>query len=217
VGMVLGVFCGGIWLATLRAGSWVAATVVTLASLIATGAIHEDGLADTADALGGGQTRERVLAILKDSRIGAFGGAAIAIILMLRVSLIARLGSAAPLALVLTGAASRLAPVWLMAALPYVTDPSVAKSTAVVRAGRAQGVIATLWVALLTGAIGIGHAFTCLELALVWGISIAVAVAGGRVFSARAGGITGDFLGAAQQVGECAMLLALAIVRGGPA
>jgi adenosylcobinamide-GDP ribazoletransferase len=240
VGALLGVVSSGVWLASLRAGPLVAAAVVTLASLVATGAIHEDGLADTADALGGGRTRERVLAILKDSRIGAFGSAALTMALVLRVTLIARLGLSAPLALVFTGAASRLAPVWLMVALPYVTDPSVARSGAVVAAGRAQGLVATGWVALLTVAIGVGHGFGRLgfghlgfghlgrggvglgqlglggvDLALVWVVAIVVAIAGGRMFHARVGGITGDFLGAAQQVGECTMLLALAIAHGG--
>ncbi len=217
VGALLGVFYGGVWLASLRAGPLVAAAVVTLASLVATGAIHEDGLADTADALGGGRTRERVLAILKDSRIGAFGSAALTMALVLRVALIARLGPHAPLALVFTGAASRLAPVWLMAALPYVTDPGVARSGAIVAAGRAQGLAAAGWVALITGAIGIQRGFSVLELAGVWAVAVVVALACGRVFRARVGGITGDFLGAAQQVGECAMLLALALAQGGRA
>jgi adenosylcobinamide-GDP ribazoletransferase len=216
VGAFLGCLYGGVWLACTRAGDLVAAAVVTTASLLATGAIHEDGLADTADALGGGRTRERVLAILKDSRIGAFGGAAIAMTLVLRVALLARLGQAAPVVLVFTAAASRLVPVWLMAALPYVTDPSVAKSSSVATAGRPQVLVATAWMAAVTGAIGATHAFTGTELALVWVVALAVALACGRVFKSRTGGITGDFLGAAQQVSECAMLLALAIARGGP-
>jgi len=216
VGALLGCLYGGVWVACTRAGDLAAAAVVTATSLLATGALHEDGLADTADALGGGRTREGILALLKDSRIGAFGGAALAMTLVLRVVLLARLGQAAPVALVLTAAASRLVPVWLMAALPYVTGPSVAKSSAVAAAGRPQVLVATAWTAAVTGAIGSAHALIGTELALVWVVALVVAFACGRVFKSRTGGITGDFLGAAQQVSECTMLLALAIARGGP-
>ena len=133
---------------------------------------------------------------------------------MLRVALVTRLGPAAPLALILTGAASRLVPVWLMTALPYVTDPGVAKSGAVTAAGRTQAVIATAWVGVLTIAVAASHRFGGLALAVVWFAAIAVAFASGRLFHARVGGITGDFLGAAQQISECAMLLGIALVRG---
>jgi adenosylcobinamide-GDP ribazoletransferase len=102
-----------------------------------------------------------------------------------------------------------------MAALPYVTDPSVAKSGSVTTAGRPQVVVATAWMAAVTGAIAATHAFIGTELALVWVVAVVVALGCGCVFKSRAGGITGDFLGAAQQVSECTMLLALAIARGG--
>ncbi|HWL86801.1 MAG TPA: adenosylcobinamide-GDP ribazoletransferase, partial [Polyangiaceae bacterium] len=100
VGGALGVVLGGVWLLSVRAGFVVAAVIAVAASLLLTGAMHEDGLADTADALGGAADRERVLAILKDSRIGAFGSAALTVALLLRVALLARLGASAPIALV---------------------------------------------------------------------------------------------------------------------
>ncbi len=67
-----------------------AAAVLTIALLVlVTGAFHEDGLADTADGFGGGWSREQVLAILRDSRIGSYGGAALAPVLLARVTLLA--------------------------------------------------------------------------------------------------------------------------------
>lgn len=217
VGALVGAFAAVTWAASRRAGDFVAAAAAVAASALATGALHEDGLADTADALGGGRSRERVLEILKDSRIGSFGACALVVSIVLRVALVARLAAAAPVALVVVGAASRLAPVALIVALPYVTDPRVAKSTSVATAGGAQLAVALVWtVAVAAGACGSGLASSVeLAFALVAGV-VATALAA-AYFRARVGGITGDFLGAAQQAAECAMLFALAVARGGPA
>jgi adenosylcobinamide-GDP ribazoletransferase len=215
VGALVGALLAATWSVGVRAGNLVAAVVVVASSLLLTGAIHEDGLADTADALGGGTTRERVLAILKDSRIGAFGSAALTLAILLRVALLARLGAAAPVALVLTQAASRAAPVWLMASLPYVTDGAVAKSRSIAGAGRGQVLVATAWVAALCGGLCYVGAVGAVELGATWVAAAAVTLGCASCFRARAGGITGDFLGAAQQINECAILLVLALVRGG--
>jgi len=215
VGTLLGAVLGGAWLLTVRAGFLVAAVVVVAASLLLTGAMHEDGLADTADALGGATTRERVFAILKDSRIGAFGSAALAVTLLLRVALLARLGAAAPIVLIFVSGAARLVPVWLMAALPYVTDAAVAKSRSIMAAGRAQVAVATGWVLAVGIALCMLHALSGVEIAAASGSAALMALVCGARFRARVGGITGDFLGAAEQVSECTMLLALALVRGG--
>ena len=216
IGALVGIVLGAAWLAAARAGYLVAAVVAIAASVLLTGAMHEDGLADTADALGGGTTRERVLAILKDSRIGSFGGVALVITILLRVALLARLGAAAPFAMVLTSCASRVVPVWLMSALPYVTDPAVAKSRATTRAGWAQVMLATSWPLLVSAGLWCVNAFGVRELAAsALAVVVAATVCAAR-FRARVGGTTGDFLGAAQQVAECAMLLALAVARGGP-
>ena len=92
----------------------VAASLAVAALVAASGALHEDGLADVADGFGGGATRERKLAIMRDSRIGAFGAVALALSLILRVGAVsAALGQgflAAAGALVLAAAASRRAP-----------------------------------------------------------------------------------------------------------
>ena len=112
-------------------------------SILLTGAFHEDGLADTADALGGAYDREKVFVILKDFRIGAFGALALVISIAFRLVLLAGLGSAAPAALVLAHCLARVGPVWLMVALPYVSGEG-ARNRQVARAGTSQAVMATV-------------------------------------------------------------------------
>jgi adenosylcobinamide-GDP ribazoletransferase len=204
------------WFVTLRAGHLVAAIIVVATSLLLTGAMHEDGLADTADALGGGSSRERVLAILKDSRVGTYGAAALMTAILLRVMLLTRLSPLMPTALVLASSMSRLAPVWVMSSLPYVTDLATAKSRAIVAARPAQVVVASLWAAAVSVALAVLRVMSVTELGAAWTVVALVALLSASRFRARVGGITGDFLGATQQVCECAVLLVLALGRGGP-
>ena len=113
-------------------GPWVTSLLIVGAGLILTGAFHEDGLADTADALGGAYDREKIFVILKDSRIGTFGASALVVSLGLRVALLARAAETdlAPFVwmLLLGQSLSRVAPVWLMARMPYVTSKDKSKS-----------------------------------------------------------------------------------------
>jgi adenosylcobinamide-GDP ribazoletransferase len=216
VGACLGVLLAIVWFLVERAGYGVAAIVTTAASLVLTGAMHEDGLADTADALGGGLAdRERILRIMKDSRVGTYGAAAIALSLGLRVALLTRLGPLAPVALVLAECASRVVPVSLMVLLPYVTDPTVQRSAVVARAGAAQIVVAIAWVLAFAAPAAwwlrpspwSGVALVAPVVITSWG-SVAL-------FRKSLGGITGDTLGAAQQIAWLALLLAFALLRGG--
>jgi adenosylcobinamide-GDP ribazoletransferase len=209
IGAGLGALLAALWCGVAGLGAAPAAALVLSASLLLTGAFHEDGLADTADALGGAYDRARVLEILKDSRIGAFGGAALAMTLLTRCALLAALGPRAPLALIVSEAASRLPPVVLMALLPYATDDARAKSRQINRGGWPQAALATAWTAALLGGLGVcGQLSVIAVAAIVGGIAVAGAVAGWR-FARRVGGVTGDFLGATQQVAVVAVLIAL--------
>jgi len=181
--------------------------------MLLTGAFHEDGLADTADALGGASDRDKLFVILRDSRIGSFGAAALCMALLLRVALLSALAGLAPLALLLTQALARLPPVWMMAILPSVS-PEGAKSSAVVRAGAAQVAVASGWIALLFGAAAVTGFLDWRLLVGLLAIAGLTAVACGVRFMRRAGGLTGDFLGATEQVVECTLLLTLALWRG---
>ena len=147
VGLVIGTAMAAVWLAVAGAGVLPAAALVTAVGMLLTGAFHEDGLADTADALGGVVDREKVFEILKDSRIGAFGAACLFITLLLRISLLARLGELAPATvpalIILSQCLARTPPVWLMATIPYVTMDETSKSKLVTRAGYGQAWLAT--------------------------------------------------------------------------
>ncbi|HMJ16063.1 MAG TPA: adenosylcobinamide-GDP ribazoletransferase [Polyangiaceae bacterium] len=215
VGAGIGVLLASVWWCSRGAGALSQAALCVIAALFITGAFHEDGLADTADALGGDVPRERVFVILKDSRVGSFGAAALCMALVLRVSLLAQLSAIAPLALVVSQCVARLPPVWLMRALPYVSDPALARNKNVARAGTPQTWVASGWVVLLVAvlvSVGALRPVDALALALAAGIA---ALACGYRFYKRVGGITGDFLGATEQVSECCLLLALAIARAG--
>jgi adenosylcobinamide-GDP ribazoletransferase len=210
VGCVLGAALGALDLLLQPLGPLAAAILVLGVSMMLTGAFHEDGLADTADALGGATDRARVLEILKDSRIGAFGAAALTFSLLARAALLARLGALAPLSLPLAMCAARTAPVWLLPAMPYVSAPATAKSGPVTRTGIWQATVATAWLAGACAlALHLGVASPVRLSALVAALVMTAALTGYR-YARRLGGVTGDFLGATEQLAEIAALAALA-------
>jgi adenosylcobinamide-GDP ribazoletransferase len=211
VGFVLGFFASLLWALLVRAGATVAAVVIVAALALLTGAFHEDGLADTADAMGGARDRDKLLAILKDSRIGSFGAVALVLVLGVRVACLARLGPHAIGGLVLAETVSRAFPVWLMATLPYVTPSGDARSKPIMRAGLTHAIVATGFAGIAVGSLrGLGF-FAWQPILLALGLASAATLLGRWRFRVRAGGITGDFLGATQQVTNALLLLGLAL------
>lgn len=234
--LVGGVVALGTWLllALLPASPFaplVAAVLGTVASVLMTGAFHEDGLADVADGLGGTLSRERALEIMKDSRVGAFGAIAVVLALLAKVSLLALLGSlhGAVLCVALfTGhVASRFWPLLTIRLLPHVGDVAGSKSKPLAD----QISIASLWVAALwsSGALALvviaQSAMFYIVPRLGWpALSLwlcAGVLASGlawlgmlRWFARRLQGFTGDCLGATQQVCELAFYLGLALAWG---
>ena len=222
VGLVIGGVCAAVWILVAPLGSWVAAITVLVVSILLTGAFHEDGLADTSDALGGAHDRAKIFVILKDSRVGAFGALALVVTVAFRLVLLAQLGSvapgdatpadalaAAPAALLLAHCLARVGPVWLMVAMPYVSD-AAAKSRQVTRAGVGQCILASaIGVAAAWGLVAAGGSISATgALAAFAAMALATALCGWR-FRVRAAGVTGDFLGAAEQVNEIVILIAL--------
>jgi len=202
-------------------GDLLAAALALLIAILLTGALHEDGLADTADALGGGgHDRERVLAILKDSRHGSYGVLALVGSVLVRVAALERLGPTAPVAWLLAAVIARSAVIWLMASLPYITASAVARSGDAARAGTLQLVVAMLLAATITTGplllpdhvLASGGWRVPAPAALAAAIvATALLTAGaGWLFHRRVGGITGDFLGAAEQANEATILVVLA-------
>ena len=208
VGLVVASICGAVYaLATLLFPAPLAAVLATAAGIYATGAFHEDGFADMCDGFGGGMTAERVLEIMKDSRIGAYGAIGIVCLLALKCVTLALLPPATALAaLFVAHPLSRLAATALIWRLEYARADGKAKPMAQEMSTQ-EFLIAALCAtlpALLLVAAGV----------LSW-----QAVAGGAVVAAlaaawlgqkcvrRIGGYTGDCLGAVQQVTEVLLYL----------
>ena len=209
VGLVLGAGLGGIDRGLQGLGALAAALGTVGVSLLATGAFHEDGLADTSDALGGGFDREKILLILKDSRIGTYGAAALVLSIVGRAVLIARLGDSATFALPLVGAAARAAPIWQIATLHYVASPA-SRSRGVTRAGTVQAVVATAWAVAAAAAIVCTGRVTVARASATFAAMAIVTLVTGLRYARRLGGMTGDFLGATEQLCELAGFGALA-------
>lgn len=199
-GMVVGLLAGlPLWLP--GPALLLAALSVTL-SVWLTGALHEDALADFADA-GGGRDRADRLRIMRDSTIGSYGAAALLVTCLVRVAALATLG---PLALIAAAAAGRVAPVMLMRALPPARDDGLGQGAG--RPSRRAVVLAGLIgaLALLLGAPGPGGAL--LAMILIGVVVVEVSRRACRLL----GGQTGDVLGASALLGECAALVAMALL-----
>jgi adenosylcobinamide-GDP ribazoletransferase len=188
--------------AQLVLATWPAAALTVLATLLVTGALHEDGLADTADGFGGGDTRERKLAIMRDSRIGTYGVCALIISLLTRGGAIASLGApvlVAP-ALIAAHVGARAVLPWVMFLLPTARSDGLAFA-----AGQPSGAGVTI-----SGALGFLALLFCLGLAhaLVALVVLAIVVAIVCWLASRQiGGQTGDVLGTVEQVSEIVILL----------
>ncbi|WP_424980152.1 adenosylcobinamide-GDP ribazoletransferase [Leisingera sp. S232] len=185
----------------------IAAGLALTAQVLLTGAMHEDGLADTADGLWGGFTRARRLEIMKDSRIGAYGVIALILGLGLRWSaLSALLATAGVWPLLALAMLSRAVMPVLMAALPNARTTGLSQG---VGRPRALPCLLASGLAILLSLPLIGSA--------VFGTALAMAAATlglGALAKAKIGGQTGDILGASQQVAEISGLLALLIICG---
>jgi adenosylcobinamide-GDP ribazoletransferase len=209
VGTLVGLIGALTWRVTTHLDSTVRAWLVTAVLLLVTGAFHEDGLADTADALGGAFDRKRLFEILKDSRIGSFGAVALITVIALRSALWRQVLQANAATLIVSQTLSRLPPVLMLRSLPYVTPAPASRSHDVTALGATQVGLAAMWCVGVLAIYGVAYR--------VWIPIVAAVVAQGLVsawlayrFVRRAGGLTGDFLGTTQQLGELAFLLAFA-------
>ncbi len=218
---LVGVVVGAITSAVYACASWlwpqtVAVLLSTIAGIYLTGAFHEDGFADVCDGFGGAAAPERVLEIMRDSRIGAYGAIGIALMLGLKCAALVYLPAQAAIsALLMAHPLSRLASTFLIWCLAYVRAEGKAKplaqSISTAELGIATGTaLAPIFVLGLAGWLSwyaIVAGLTAAALATLWLK---------KLFLRRIGGYTGDCLGALQQVAEVACYLAvLACTRAG--
>ena len=206
VGVVVGVIAAVIYkLCTARFPDVVALLLSVAATLLLTGAFHEDGLADTFDGIGGGTDRERRLAIMRDSRVGVFGLLALCVVLALKVTvLLAMQAQTIVWALIVGHAFSRYSSVLAIATSNYARDDGTGKPVA-------NGIGATgFFIASLSIVVLLLLAAWFMSSAFVTGATVGCAVghiAARLLFEHKIGGYTGDCLGAVQQISEMGIYL----------
>ncbi|TVP54181.1 MAG: adenosylcobinamide-GDP ribazoletransferase [Halomonadaceae bacterium] len=207
VGLLLGALYAGLFLLleTLLPTLPALLTVVSF-HLYITGAFHEDGLADSVDALGGGFTVEKRLAIMKDSRIGTYGAVALIMALALKVALLLETPHLW-LALLVTPCLARLTPLLLMHCMPYVTETQGSKTKPVAESfSRQRLCLALAFCALVALAFSHWHSQLLLLFLLA---TAATALFWGWRLHRLLGGYTGDALGASVIFAELLLLAGL--------
>lgn len=209
VGLVIGLIAGLAYalFAAIGLPDVVAGIIALAVGALLTGALHEDGLADTADGFGGGQSREDKLGIMRDSRIGAYGVIALVLVLGAKLGALVDLEHSGLViaSLIAAGAASRA----LLPALMRWLDPAREDGLGASAGRPPAGAVF----------IGLGLALLLSLIFLSWTGLVALIIAGigafGLALLARRqiGGHTGDVLGATQQVTELLFLLTVAAIR----
>jgi len=206
VGLIVGGIGAQVYLgAALLWPQPVAVLLSMAATIYATGAFHEDGLADTVDGLGGGWDKLRILEIMKDSRVGSYGVVAMALAFLGKFTLLAALdGSLVPFALLAGHALSRFCATVLLATMDYVREDLQSKAKPL--ATRLSGGAVLVALAFAIGAL----AWLPLEKAVAGCLLAALATLWlVTKFRRWLGGYTGDCLGATQQLSEIAFYLGL--------
>ena len=201
----------------LAAKAWggaVPAVIALTVGIILTGAFHEDGLADAADGLGGGRDKDHRLAIMKDSRIGSYGALALVLALALKIAALSEMSSALAIGVLIAGhGAARAAAVVVMAVLLYAGDAEAAKYKPVPGGVSPLACLVALLLAVWPFAVFIAFNATFapnMLIALVLGSGLALIM----TLTARRliGGITGDVLGAVEQMFEIGFFLGAAVI-----
>lgn len=200
VGMIA---AGALWLCALAFPLSLAVLLSMLTTILVTGAFHEDGLADSADGFGGAAEKARVLEIMRDSRIGTFGAIALWFLLTAKWILLTHLCElrleTAMLSLIIAHSAGRWSSLWLIWRLEYVrAESATAKPFASSVTPR------RFWLASSAFVLIALLCFNWLAFFIVIAAFVVSAFAAG-FFKRRIGGITGDTLGAANQIVELSL------------
>ena len=193
----------------------VAAPLAIVVLVLVTGALHEDALADCADGFGGGRTREQKLAIMRDSRVGAYGVCAVALSLYIRAVALGAtadrsIGLAAAVAIA-AGALSRTASLLPLLLLPPARVDGVGATAGRPAAG-ALAIAAALSLAIVVGTLAPGAGFAPIGVAVVAAVVATLAMC--ALAWREVGGHTGDVAGATQQVVEIVVYLVFSTVDG---
>ena len=212
VGLLLGGICAAVYqLFNMVLPPSVSVVMTMVVSLLLTGAFHEDGLADMADGIGGGMTLDKRLTIMKDSRLGTYGAATLMMGLLVKyVTLVELTAITSMVAVWIVGyTASRAVAASLISTMPYVSDPEGSKSKPLANTQR-PGELLFLACCGVLPALFIGIDFTVMVIVL----ALLFHVLFRHWLLRRIGGYTGDCLGAAQQMMELLIYLALLMYLG---
>ena len=207
VGVLVGIIGTGVLHATHAIGldAWGASGLALAAMMLATGAMHEDGLADCADGFWGGTNKARRLEIMRDSQIGTYGVLALIIVTLFRwYAISTTLMQGDWIAVIVAACLSRAMMPLAMTSLPHARDDGLSRSVGAIDAKTAMlsvliGVVITI---ICFGATGV--------VAVIAALVVTACVAG--VARRKIGGQTGDVLGAVQQLTEVAILLIFLVV-----
>ncbi len=184
----------------------IVALIVSLAVVTwSTGALHEDGLADTVDGFGGGWTADDVLSIMQDSRIGTFGVLGLVFVIAAKL---AALATMAPVGVAKALVAGHVLGRW--SSLPLIWRYDYVREASATSTPLSWGVTSPRLVLGTVGAAAIVALVLQAQALPVVGAALFVTGLAGWIFRRRIGGITGDTLGAANQVVELSVYLVLA-------
>jgi len=205
VGLILGLgFLGGLWGLQIIFPPGAAAALLLALTVLATRGLHLDGLADTVDGLGGGRTPQERLAIMKDSRLGAFGAVSLFLALLLKFAFfLAWVEKGMGASLILFPVLSRWGMVFLAYQSPYARPEGglgQAMTTGVSGRVLLGASLSAAVLAFLTFRVG-GLLLMAAAAAVVWLSSL--------YFQKKLGGVTGDVLGAANEILEILALMGL--------
>ncbi len=192
----------------------ISAILAVIASVLTTGALHEDALADITDGFGGGKDREQKLKIMRDSQIGTFGACALILAIGLQIALYAELATALStngfLAVLLAAnVASTSIMIWPWAMEPAArSDGGLSTKLGIpTQESAKQGCIIGFSMAALLLWLAAGIIAAIVSLAVCWALMLGIT----RISHAQIGGHTGDSLGATKKISELGLLLALII------
>lgn len=205
---LVGWLAGGItglsfYVANLLWAQTIAVILALIAGILLTGAFHEDGFADVCDGFGGGYDKQRILDIMKDSQIGAYGALGLVLLMSLKISLLSTIAAPyVPLILLAGHSISRIQPLLLMRKYDYARSGSTK--------GGAAAYKPTTQELLIAGTISL---IPLLLLPLLCSLAIPLILLVnwqlGRYFYRHIGGYTGDCLGTSQQIAETVFYLAV--------
>ncbi len=209
-GIVIGAFAAiAYWLANQLFPPLLFSLFAVAAAIVISGALHEDGLADVCDGVGGGQTRDKALAIMKDSRIGAYGTLGLILSVGAKVAALSSLPADIVIAALLGGhAMSRAAILAVLATADYVRVEGGAASAVAEKPSSVSWTVTGLTVALVVALCLLIMPLSAILYAFAGAAVLALAMR--QVFMRKLGGYTGDCLGAVQQAGELGFYLGLA-------